>query len=435
LFPAFSCNFDNGRLCQGIKQLKDDKFDWTLRKISTPSGGTGPNTDHSGKGYYIYIETSSPRLPGENARLEIKPSLGNGATCISFYYHMLGRDVNELKVLVNGKQQLSKKGSQGDKWNKAEFKVQEKATSVVFEGVRGTSWQGDIAVDDVKIENCGGGGGGGGCGISHRSSSWNFVFLGTPPPPSTPAPPSGSCGIRPSTRIVGGVAAKHGGWPWQAMLRTSSNFPYCGGTLVSPQWVVSAAHCVSGKSASSVFIRLGAHKRTSDVGTEQDFRVSKIITHPSYHQPKRLSHDIALLKLERPAQLNRYVNQACLPHQVNAPTDGKRCWITGWGRLSSGGATPELLQQVSVPIVSRARCDKAYPNKIHDSMICAGLDQGGIDSCQGDSGGPMVCETGGRYYLHGATSWGYGCAAKGKFGVYAKVKYLMSWITNEMKKN
>ena len=65
----------------------------------------------------------------------------------------------------------------------------------------------------------------------------------------------GSCGIRPSTRIVGGVAAKHGGWPWQAMLRTSSNFPYCGGTLVSTQWVVSAAHCVSGKSASSVFIR------------------------------------------------------------------------------------------------------------------------------------------------------------------------------------
>lgn len=65
----------------------------------------------------------------------------------------------------------------------------------------------------------------------------------------------GSCGIRPSTRIVGGVAAKHGDWPWQAMLRTSSGFPYCGGTLVSPQWVVSAAHCVRGKQPSSVFIR------------------------------------------------------------------------------------------------------------------------------------------------------------------------------------
>ena len=85
---------------------------------------------HSFIGYYIYIETSSPRQPDDNARLEIKPSLGNGATCISFYYHMLGRDVNELKVLVNGKQQFSKKGSQGNKWNKAELKVQEKATSV-----------------------------------------------------------------------------------------------------------------------------------------------------------------------------------------------------------------------------------------------------------------------------------------------------------------
>ena len=131
----------------------------------------------------------------------------------------------------------------------------------------------------------------------------------------------------------------------------------------------------------------------------------------------------------------RYVHLVCLPENDPAPLDGKHCWITGWGRLSSGGATPDKLQQVSVPIASRARCDKAYPNKIHDSMICAGVDQGGIDSCQGDSGGPMVCENGGRFYVHGATSWGYGCAAPGKFGVYAKVKYLLPWIKGEMAKN
>ena len=65
----------------------------------------------------------------------------------------------------------------------------------------------------------------------------------------------GGCGIRPSTRIVGGVAARHGDWPWQGMLRTSSGFPYCGGTLVAPQWLVSAAHCVKGKSPSTVFVR------------------------------------------------------------------------------------------------------------------------------------------------------------------------------------
>ena len=130
----------------------------------------------------------------------------------------------------------------------------------------------------------------------------------------------------------------------------------------------------------------------------------------------------------------RYVNLACLPHAVSASNDGDKCWITGWGRLASGGATPTLLQQVSVPVMSQNRCEKAYPNRIHESMICAGLDQGGIDSCQGDSGRPMVCELGGRYYLHGVTSWGYGCASPGKFGVYAQVKHVQTWLNQEMAK-
>ena len=131
----------------------------------------------------------------------------------------------------------------------------------------------------------------------------------------------------------------------------------------------------------------------------------------------------------------RYVNLVCLPFSVPEPTDGTKCWITGWGRLASGGVSPNILQQAQVPIVNRTRCDKAYPGKIHDSMICAGLKQGGIDTCQGDSGGPMVCETGGKFYLHGATSWGYGCAQPGKFGVYAKVKYLLPWLNQTLSNN
>ena len=81
-------------------------------------------------GKYVYIETSSPRVSGDNAKLELKPSLGSGATCIKFFYHMLGRDVGRLIVYVNGKQALVKSGSQGDQWKKAEFKVQDRATSV-----------------------------------------------------------------------------------------------------------------------------------------------------------------------------------------------------------------------------------------------------------------------------------------------------------------
>ena len=81
-------------------------------------------------GYYAYIETSSPRRPNDNAKLEFTPSLGSGGTCISFNYHMLGRDVGTLKVSVNGKTVFTKSGTQGSRWNKADLKVQERATTV-----------------------------------------------------------------------------------------------------------------------------------------------------------------------------------------------------------------------------------------------------------------------------------------------------------------
>ena len=100
-----------------------------------------------------------------------------------------------------------------------------------------------------------------------------------------------------------------------------------------------------------------------------------------------------------------------------------------------GGSSPVTLQQASVPIVGRNRCEWTYLGRIHDSMICAGLDRGGIDSCQGDSGGPMVCEEGGRFYLQGVTSWGQGCARPNKYGVYARVKYVMGWLKKEMTSN
>ena len=178
---------------------------------------------------------------------------------------------------------------------------------------------------------------------------------------------------------------------------------------------------------------MGAHQIT-DIA--QELEVEQIINHESYNSPTGLAHDIALLKLKTAATLGGSVGTACLP-DINHPLlAGKTCYITGWGTLSSGGSQPDSLMEASVPIVSQAKCKTAYgSSNIHDSMICAGLDAGGVDACQGDSGGPMVCEFNGKWYLEGATSWGHGCAAAGKYGVYAKVRYLKTWVEGKMNSN
>lgn len=178
---------------------------------------------------------------------------------------------------------------------------------------------------------------------------------------------------------------------------------------------------------------MGAHHRTEvSVGTEQDIRVSKIIIHEDYNDPLQYSNDIALIKLMTPADLGVGIGVVCMPDMKYAlPFDSinKTCWITGWGRLSSGGSQPNTLMEADVPLVSKQRCQSAYPGKIDDTMLCAGLDEGGIDSCQGDSGGPLVCEFNGTWYLEGVVSWGQGCAAPGKYGVYAYVRNLKSWVS------
>ena len=120
---------------------------------------------------------------------------------------------------------------------------------------------------------------------------------------------------------------------------------------------------------------MGAHKIT-DIAEE--IQVEKIIMHENYNKPVGLAHDIALLKLKTPATIGSGVGTVCLPNINHPLLAGKRRYITGWGTLSSGGSQPDYLMEASVPIVSQAKCGQAYgSSNIHDSMICAGLDQGG----------------------------------------------------------
>ena len=157
--------------------------------------------------------------------------------------------------------------------------------------------------------------------------------------------------------------------------------------------------------------------------------------HENYQNPLQNSNDIALLSLASPAELGVGVGLVCLPdtiHQLPFDDLNKRCWITGWGHLSNWGFNPNALMQASLPIVSEQQCKNAYPGEIDDSMLCAGLDEGGIGPCNGDVGGPLVCEFNGTWYLEGVSSWGHGCAQPDFYGVYTKVRTLRSWLLTNM---
>uniref|UniRef100_A0A8C2Z8X4 trypsin n=1 Tax=Cyclopterus lumpus TaxID=8103 RepID=A0A8C2Z8X4_CYCLU len=237
-------------------------------------------------------------------------------------------------------------------------------------------------------------------------------------------------------KIVGGSECPKNSVPHQVSLFNGYNF--CGGTLLSEEWVLSAAHCKKKvqnhlkdgyiSSRSDVEVRLGEHDIWEPEGTEQHIMSAKFIRHPDYNSRTQDS-DIMLIKLSRPATLNSYVRPAPLPSKC--ASEGTMCQISGWGSLrpsNEGSRFPHKLQCLDVPLLSDDACFNSYPFQITENMICAGYLEGGKDSCQGDSGGPMMCDG----ELQGVVSWGHGCALRKKPGVYTKVCNYLSWIETTM---
>ncbi|XP_075808725.1 kallikrein-8 isoform X2 [Microtus pennsylvanicus] len=226
------------------------------------------------------------------------------------------------------------------------------------------------------------------------------------------------------SKVLEGQECEPHSQPWQTALFQGPRL-VCGGVLVGDKWVLTAAHCKKQKYS----VRLGDHSLQNRDAPEQEIQVAQSIQHPCYNNsnPEDHSHDVMLVRMRRSANLGSKVKPIKLANLC--PKVGQKCVISGWGTVTSPRENfPDTLNCAEVEIFSQNKCEKAYPGKVTEGMVCAGSSNG-ADTCQGDSGGPLVCNG----VLQGITSWGSDpCGKPEKPGVYTRVCRYVDWIKKTM---
>ncbi|XP_054242299.1 coagulation factor IX-like [Indicator indicator] len=230
------------------------------------------------------------------------------------------------------------------------------------------------------------------------------------------------------SRITGGTLCHRGHCPWQVLIRNSKDVGFCGGSLISSRWVVTAAHCLD--LVRPHHVTVGDFDKYQREFKEQKINVERSWTHPHYDS-NDYNSDIALLYLSSNVVFNEYAIPICLPSPNLATLlseEGRIGTVSGWGATHDRGSTLRFLMKVRLPIVSLETCQRSTERLLTDNMFCAGYYTEVADACKGDSGGPFTVSYHNTWFLLGIVSWGEGCAEKGKYGVYTRVANYIPWI-------
>ncbi|XP_026994987.2 chymotrypsinogen A-like [Tachysurus fulvidraco] len=245
------------------------------------------------------------------------------------------------------------------------------------------------------------------------------------------------CGQAPlNNKIVGGQNAALGSWPWQVIVQSANTL--CGGSLISQNWVLTAAHCLKMNGIPFTARQITVSRRLENGTVMKTINAIKLIIHEGYNDDT-LVNDIALVQLSSSVQFNDYFRPVCLAASTSSFPTGTNVWATGWGRISNiNSQLAQKLQEVKLQIVSNSDCAQKYSQFIiTDGMMCAISPVSGQDTCQGDSGGPLEVKFNGSWIQGGIVSFtsARGCASPSIPSGYTRVSQYEDWINSNTGNN